>query len=355
MKRIITILNAIFIVQNLAIQIAVVHSYSLDSTSHTLMLQGLHQVHIEQYMGAIGTFENLVKLNPQHPIGYFCTAAVYKTIMQNYRIKSFESQLDSILNLTIEIGNKAIQNDREDALAYFYLGGAYGFRGLHKVRKRDWWGAFNDGLKGLSNLKKAVRIDSSLYDAYYGLGTFHYWRSAKSKILRFLLFRKDQQKGIDEIWTAIYKGRYTDIEGKYALVAIYYDHGDYEKAFSLNQQLYELFPTNPSCLYMRSKLYEQQEKWGEAKQIFQQLLKHLLNSEYRSIGYEVECLYGIAYCHYKSSELEQALKHVKKALDLRNERDVSNEIEGPLEDFNEIEKKAMNLYGTLINEIVGKE
>ena len=104
-------------------------------------------------------------------------------------------------------------------------------------------------MNDISSLKKAVKIDTSLYDAYYGLGTFHYWRSAKSKILRFLIFRKDQQKGINKVWRANKKGRYTDVEGKYALVAIYYDCGDYEKAFALNQELNELFPTNPSSVF----------------------------------------------------------------------------------------------------------
>ena len=210
-------------------------------------------------------------------------------------------------------------------------------------------------MNDISSLKKAVKIDTSLYDACYGLGTFHYWRSAKSKILRFLIFRKDQQKGINEVWRANKKGRYTDVEGKYALVAIYYDCGDYEKAFALNQELNELFPTNPSCLYMRCQLYEQQGKWEAAKQTLHQLLQHLLNSEYKSIGYEVECHSRIVHFHHKLGESEQALEHIIIALDLKNKRDASKEMEGPLEDFDEIVEKAVNLYGTLINEMVSKE
>ena len=345
---------------NLLIQISVAHfssgrCTSLDSASHALLLQGIHQINIGDYKQALLTFEELIKFRPQNPVGYFCAAAVYKTIMQNYRIRDFEPQLDSLLNLTIHIGNNAIQNNRKDALAYFYLGGAYGFRGLHKFRKREYWGAFKDGLNGISNLKKAVKIDSSLYDAYFGLGSFRYWRSAKSKILHFLLFRNDQQTGIKQVWKAIKKGKYTEIEGKYALVAIYYDNGDYEKAFAVNQELFQIFPTNPSCLYMRCQLFEQQGKWEQAKQTYQQLLNHLWNSEYKSIGYEVECHYRIAHSYYKLGEFEQSLAYLEKALELRNKRDASKEMEGPLEDFDEISKKTVNLYGTIINEIVNKE
>lgn len=318
---------------------------SLDSTTLALIEQGIHQVHVEEYENAIETFEQLTKLHPQLSIGYFGSAAVYQTIMRNYRINTFESQFDSLINLAIQRGEKSTKKSRDDALAYFFLGGAYGFRGLHKVRKRDWLSAFQDGLKGLSDLKRAVAIDPKLYDAYYGLGTFHYWRSARAKIFNILQFvNEGRQRGIDEIWTAIDKGRYSSIEGKYALVAIYYDNKKYQTALSLNQELYELFPRNPACLYMRSRIYERQEKWEEAENTYQQLLKRLLSSEYRSVGYEIECHCGIAYCQYQLGEFEQAITHIDEVLELKNERDPSKEIEGPLENLDEIVSKTERLY-----------
>ena len=57
---------------------------------------------------------------------------------------------------------------------------------------------------------------------------------------------------------------------------------------------------------------------------------------------------------YKLGELDQALKHVTKTLDLRNERDASKEMEGPLEDFDEFLKQAVNLYATPVNEMLAK-
>jgi tetratricopeptide (TPR) repeat protein len=73
------------------------------------------------------------------------------------------------------------------------------------------------------------------------------------------------------------------------------------------------------------------------------------------LGYAVECNYRTAHSYYKLGELDQALEHVKKALDFRNEGDASKEIERPLEDFNEIVEKAVNLYGTIINKIVSNK
>ena len=344
MKNKISIFLILFSVHILGFSSATAQWSEIDSTAHILIKQGIHQVHIEEYKEAIATFEKLITLYPEHPMGYFLSAAVYQTIMRNYRINIFETQLDSLLNLAIQFGEKTIRKSWKNIYAYFFLGGAYGFRGFHKVRKRDWIGAFQDGLKGLNELKKAIAMNPQLYDVYYGLGVYHYWRSAKAKFLRFLSFIKnDQQRGINELWTAIDKGRYTSIDSKYALVAIYYDKKDYQKALSLNQELIQLFPTNPACLYLRGRIYEQLANWNEANINYQQLLSHLLISEYKSVGYKIECYYRIGYCHYKLGEFEQASTHIQTALSLTNKRDPSREIEGPLENLNEIIKSIKQL------------
>lgn len=84
-------------------------------------------------------------------------------------------------------------------------------------------------------------------------------------------------------------------------------------------------------------------------------LSHLTNANYKSIGYEVECHYWIAHCCYNLGDFEQASKHVKKALDLRDQRDATKEMEGPLEDYDAIVEKAVALYGTIIMKMVNQE
>ena len=322
---------------------------SLDSLSHTLLLRGIHQVHIEEYDGALATFDTLITHKPEHPIGYFGASAVYKTIMQNYRVKTYESQLDNLLDLTVTVGEKAVRKNRRDVLAYFYMGGAYGFRGLHKIRKRDWLGAFKDGVKGLNDIQTALDRDPKMYDAYYGLGTFHYWRSAKTKLLGLLpLFRKDKHRGIFEIELAIEKGVYTPVECQYALVPIYYDSGEYDKALKVNQNLFDQFPTNPSCLYMRGRIFEQLANWDEALIAIKGLLAHIEASKYQSIGYHMECHYLIAYYLHQLDRDGTALQHLEKFQTFKEKRDASRELEGPLENIDEIVENARGLHAQLI-------
>jgi tetratricopeptide (TPR) repeat protein len=319
-----------------------------DSAMHPLLIQGIHQVHIEAYHEALDTFEEMIGLFPNHPVGYFGAAAVYKTIMQNYRINYFESEMDSLLDLAVTKGRSAA---KKDPLALFYLGGSYGYRGLHKFRKRDWWGAFQDGLKGWNNLNKSIEKDPLLFDAYYGIGAFHYWRGSMAKKMKWLpFFKEDQKRGIWELWQSVNKGTYSPIESKYALLAIYYDHEEYQKAWTLNDELYSSFPTNPSLLYTRGRLLEKKNHWKESMETFQNLLNHILQSEWPSMGYQVECLYRIAESARQLNLQNVALENLKKALGLIENRDPAIELEGPLEDFEEIKKYVYDLHTMLTKE-----
>jgi tetratricopeptide (TPR) repeat protein len=202
----------------------------------------------------------------------------------------------------------------------------------------------------MKNLKLALKIDPNLYDAYYGLGTFHYWLGAKSKIIRYLFFYQgDRHQGIDELEKALKKGKYTNIESKFALTLIYYNERDYNKALFLNHELYGLFPSNPSSLYMRSRIFEKQENWNEAKIIMQKLLHHLDVSEYRCVGYKAECHYRIAYYDFEMGNFESGRNHCLEALKLKNQREPENELEGPLETFQQILKQTKRLYAKLNN------
>lgn len=120
------------------------------------------------------------------------------------------------------------------------------------------------------------------------------------------------------------------------------------EAFKLNQELYQLFPSNPSCLYMRARIYEQLKKWEEAKKTMQKLLQHLLASEYSTVGYQVECHYRIAFYDYELGHVESARCECIQALTLEDYRNPKQELEGPLEDFHRILKEARHLYEKIL-------
>ena len=221
-------------------------------------------------------------------------------------------------------------------------------RSIQNMGKRDWYGAFSDGRKGIHLLKTAVVKNPDLCDSYLGLGLYHYWRSVKLKKLKIAFFMKDnRQKGIDEILYTVANGKFMTIDAKYALVGIYFNEKEYRKALTLNQELYDNYPVNPSCLYMRSRIFEKMGDWENARIATLELLRHLEESEYSSVGYKIECKYHLAYSYYKTCELDYALKEVTNATELISNRNASKEIEGTYEDFEDI----VNNIEWLLNEL----
>ena len=321
-------------------------SYSLEADS--IIAVGMNQVHQLETDSALVTFAELTQIYPDNPIGYFYRAAVYDLVNQNYRVTTFAKEFEKEVDLAIKTGEKFLKKNKEDPLAYFYLGGSYGFRGLHHVKKRNWIKAFVDGLKGLNNLQKSLAKKEDFYDAYFGLGMYHYWRSAMTKKLMFLPMMSDQrQQGIDELKMVIEKGKYAVIESHFGLVTCYYNEAVYDSALAINSVLYEQFPFDPSVLYMRAKILEKQGDWQNLLTVSEDLYKLITTSEHRSIGYQIECHYLSASALHQLGNKVEAISRLEVALGLKSKRKKKEELEGPIDDFDDVFKQAKALHKKL--------
>ncbi len=300
----------------------------------TLVDKAIDLLYHNKYFDAIAMCEQVIETYPDNPMGYLGQAAVYHIIMLNYRVSLFDAQYDSLTNLAIKIGEKAIKQYKDDANAFFVLGAAYGFRGLQRIRKGQWFGAFRDGIRGVSNLMKAHEMDKTIYDVYYGLGLYYYWKSAKAKVLTFLRLMKDErEKGIQYLMIAVKKGKFSAIEAVFALIEIYFYEDRYEDALEAALSLKDKFSADPTWNYLTAKILIKLNRWDEAKKYFLVLLNLLEKSQFKANSYLAECHYGIAKCNYELGDNETARKELQRAFELSRLWDKKKEIEGPLLDF----------------------
>jgi len=303
----------------------------------TLVDKAIDLLYHKKYFDAIDICENVITTYPENPMGYLGQAAVYHIIMLTYRINLFDTEFDSLTSLAIDIGEKAINRYEDDANTYFVLGAAYGFRGLHRIRKGEWFGAFRDGLRGVSNLKKAHEKDETLYDVYYGLGLYYYWKSVKAKVLTFLRLMKDERdKGIEYLKIANEKGRFSSMEALFALIEIYYYEDRYEEALDQCLSLDDKFSKDPSWNYLTAKVLDKLSRWEEAKHYFLTLLTLLQESQFKSNSYLAECHYSLAKCSFELKDYETARNELNLASELSKLWDKEKEMEGPLLDFDKV-------------------
>jgi len=316
----------------------------------TLIDKAIDLLYHQNYFKAIAICEEVIEKYPDNPMGYLGQAAVYHIIMLNYRVSLFDDKFDSLTTLAIKTGEQAIKKYRDDENAYFVLGAAYGFRGLNRIRKGQWFGAFRDGVRGVSNLMKAHEMDKTLYDVYYGLGLYYYWKSAKAKVLTFLRLMKDErEKGIEYLNIAIEKGKFSSTEAVFALIEIYFYEDRYEHALEAALSLKDRFAADPTWNYLTAKILVKLSRWEEARQHFNTLLNLLEASQFQANSYLAECHYGIAKCSYELGNHEIARNELHLAFELSRLWDKEKEIEGPLLDFDIVLQRMAKLNQELVN------
>ena len=72
----------------------------------------------------------------------------------------------------------------DDPWLHVFIGAAQGFRALNRFRRGQWISAYTNITGAVGNLRQALSTAPHLYDAYMGLGTYNYWRTARSRMIR---------------------------------------------------------------------------------------------------------------------------------------------------------------------------
>jgi len=283
---------------------------TLSPDMERIFLDGLNRLFKDDFAGAIERFDSLCVIEPENPFGYFCKAFGYDLIMDEYRNLNFMDEFDEVVTMAIEKAGILEKKENPSAEVYLFSGGAIGMRGVRRAMIGNWWGAFTDALKAADKVENCLKIDSTLYDAYYGLGNYHYWKSVKSRIFWWLPFVGDERKkGIDEIKISIEKGKFTEIPGKLSLLRIYIEEKNFGEVFRIAD---ELIMRNNSLhpLWFKGYGYIYIEEWEKAIDLYNKILQKLKEKDFYGVEGEIECWYYLALCNYKLGKIEDAKKYL---------------------------------------------
>ena len=304
-----------------------------DKCLDTLIYQGIEMVHRERIDEALTIFKKIIEKDEESPVGYFYIAALYEVLMQNYKTRVFSKEFDYYVSKAIKLGEELVRKEKNNAWAYFYLGGAYGYRAIDKSETGNWFGAFLDASKGADNLENALAINPELFDAYYGFGVYKYWRSVKSKSLWFLPFFDDERRmGINEIKMAISYGKYSKVTAKSALIGIYYNEKEYYKALAVIDEILCDYPHDIHAMKMKAVIFNDLSRKEEAVLLFEKISERLQNSRWKETGVALEVQYYLALIHYEQNRVSEykenceKLARMKKALKKEEKSEAINEL-----------------------------
>jgi len=295
-----------------ALTLALAPAWAIRPETDRLILQGLDAAYGFDFERAASLFSKADQAEPDHPAGPFFLASLkWLEFSQNADIpgslKALEPQFNRLLEETFERSRRMREKSPEDPEAFFYLGGAYGMRGRWQLLKRQWIRAASSGYKGYRQLKKAVELDPSFYDAYLGLGMYDYYAAklpAVIKLAALLVARGDKERGLSHVLLAIEKGHYSVTEAKLFLVGIYTGYEKQpQKALQIIQELRRQKPENLFFTFMEVVARIDSQDWMGAIAYGEELLPKAREASYTRPQLSLIELYlGEAYLGAKDYE-----------------------------------------------------
>ncbi|KKK77675.1 hypothetical protein LCGC14_2851220, partial [marine sediment metagenome] len=232
-----------FILSGLTLQNSSCEYYPPEEAE--IFTQGVDIIYNDPGIAAVHHYEKLYNIDGDEFIADLFVAVAYASIMEKYRSTSFDSIFTTKINAAIEKGRKQLNKDENNAKTLLYLGGALGTRGVRRAYLGDWKGAFADAQEAHEILHKCIEVDPDMYDAYYGLGLYHYYKSIKVNMIRKYfpviwllgpiidLFKNERELGLEQLDDSCKKGLFSERATKHALLRIYIEEKWYDKYFAL--------------------------------------------------------------------------------------------------------------------------
>ncbi len=175
--------------------------------------------------------------------------------------RSLDDRLQDETRAAIEAARAWTERQPDRAEAWFYLAGGYAPLVEWRVLRGQRVGAARDGNRIRRALERALALDPSLNDAYFGIGLYHYYAAVApvaAKILRWFLLLPggDRARGLEEIERARERGLLLSGEAEYQLqrIDLWYEHRT-DDALALLEDLDARYPTNPVFLQRIAEAY----------------------------------------------------------------------------------------------------
>jgi tetratricopeptide (TPR) repeat protein len=272
----------------------------------------------ENYGAALAIADEIIQKYPQEPDGYFFKAAIYDYYMEDYHTDKYSDKFFS----NMEIAEKkakaklnSLTDPKERAWMNFYIASAAGYRAMRAGREGNYIVALKYALEGLKPLKSALEEDSTLYDAYFPLGIYHYAISKAPNrigfIPSFVLSRnreEDKERGINYLTLAWQRGRYTSVISALTLAWVLSQEGRSKEAIPILKGYVEKYPESRYFKWVYGYLLIKEGRFQEAEDIYEKLLYLVLRDQPDSPYNAVYVSYSLGYVKYFLGKFEEALR-----------------------------------------------
>ena len=241
--------------------------------------------------------------------------------------RRLDARLESVSRTAISAAERWTRREPDRAEPWFYLAGAYAPLTEWRILRGERLAAARDALRIRNALERAVALDPSLHDAYFGIGLYHYYADvapAALKFLRFLLLMPggDRVRGLREMEQARRQGVLLGGEADFQLHYIYlWYERDSATALALLRGLDARYPSNPVFLQRIAEVEsDYRHDTAAARRAWQQLLDRATRGEVAGPGVAgTRARLGLSAALTASGDATAALAAVAPVIDARSQ------------------------------------
>ena len=271
----------------------------MDNWRGQQILEAQQLLFNDHFGEADSIFRDHIAVHPEDPAGYLFRAGALFAEMtdreENLHEDLFRQALDTVEILTSRIIDTC--NARTAAWMYLLRGHSRAYRSLYESKFGSFLSALKLGLGTIDEYEAGLRKDSSLVDLYFGIGSYHYWKSAKAGLLRWIrIFKDEKEKGMDELRRAADSSLLHRDLARSALIWIWLDQKQYDSAATLAESMYRQYPDGKTFLWPMAYARYRQNDYAAAAEVFARI-RARLEADPGNFFNLIECDFHLVQCY----------------------------------------------------------
>jgi len=275
-----------------------------DSVQIRLLASVQQQIYRDKFDSARFTADSLIHQRPTDPAGYLFKAIVLVTEMFDAEDDRYAPEFKELIDTVITLAGDRLAegSPQERAWMYLYLGHAASYDALFESHFGSMISAFKKARAGASDYKRGLEEDSTVYDLYFGLGLYHYWKSAKAGLLRWVgIIHNDRDRGIEQLRLAADSSVISRQAARSALIWIWMDRDQYDSALAITNEMLQRYPDGRAFLWPLARIESRRGEWARAASAYERLRDQIAvePGNYYNL---IECDYHIAQAYEKLDE-----------------------------------------------------
>ncbi|MGD9202286.1 MAG: hypothetical protein PVI26_12030 [Chitinispirillia bacterium] len=333
-----------FIVLIICIQKIISAFEQLPENIDKLALSCINNVYSEKFKQADSDSKQIIKKYPDHPAGYFFYASVLNALMEYLQSEEYENEFYQYCNIAIEKGEKLLDEDQNDFWAQFFIAGSNGLKGTYESRYDRWLTAFKHGWRGVEIFREILKKYPDFNDINYGISTYDYWRSAKTKMLWWLPGVEDKRdESIAILFSLVENGKYVKENASLSLIDILSNEKKYEDSFPVIKNFLNNYPDNLTCWWKKLHIEIEVKRIEDAEKSCEYILKRVESGNFNNNYNSLLIHYYYSKLYYVKKRYDLCLKELTFIKSLELTSISQKRLEDKFKDLSSLEKKVKKM------------